>query len=307
MKIVRFERFGGPDVLHEVEVEAPVPEGTELLVRNEAAGVNPVDCKIREGAYPAVKAESLPYTPGRDVSGVVVASGPAVTRFKPGDAVFAMPGLDRGGYGDHVLVREEEAAARPRALDAIVAGATPLAALTAHQGLFRHGGLKQGPRVLIHGGSGGVGHFAVQFAKAAGAEVATTASGGHVAFARTLGADIVVDYQTQQFEDAVGDVDMVFDLVGGETQERSWNVLKVGGAMISTLTQPSLERAAGLVARALRYTVEESAADLVEIAGLIDASKVRPTIAKTFPLAEAAQAQQFLQTGHPAGKVVLVV
>ncbi|MCW2284126.1 NADPH:quinone reductase-like Zn-dependent oxidoreductase [Rhodoblastus acidophilus] len=307
MKVIRFERFGGPEVLHEAEVEPPAPQNTEMLVRNEAAGVNPVDYKIRSGAYPAVKQDRLPYTPGRDVSGVVVACGPDVTRFKPGDAIFAMPGIERGGYADHVLVREEEAAARPTAVDAVAAGATPLAALTAWQGLFRHGGLKAGQRVLIHGGAGGVGHFAVQFAKAFGAEVATTVSARHVEFAQKLGADVVVDYQTQHFEDEVGDVDLVFDLVDGDTQERSWKVLKVGGALISTLAQPSLEKAAGLVARALRYTVEESGPDLVEIAGLIDAGKVRPVVAKTFGLAEAAQAQQFLQTEHPAGKVVLVV
>ncbi|SNB74875.1 NADPH:quinone reductase [Rhodoblastus acidophilus] len=306
MKAVRMARFGGPEVLREETLDIPVPGAHEILVRNEAAGVNPVDYKIRAGAFPVVKDDRLPYTPGRDVAGTVAACGPSVTRFKQGDAVYAMPGLDRGGYAEYVVVKEEEAAARPGALDAIAAGATPLAALTAWQGLFRHGGLKAGQRVLIHGGAGGVGHFAVQFAKAAGAEVATTVSGRHAAFARVLGADIVIDYETERFEDA-GDFDLVFDLVAGETQDRSWRVLKTGGALISTLVQPSMEKASGLVARALRFMVEESAPDLIEIGGLIDAGKARPAVARTFPLQQAAEAQRFLQHEHPAGKVVLTI
>jgi len=307
MRVVRIEGFGGPEVLHEDTVEIPVPGDGEMLVKNEAAGVNPVDYKIRDGKYPAVKQDRLPYVLGRDVSGTIVQCGRSLKRFADRDAVFAMSGMDHGGYAEYVLIKEDEAAARPRSLDAIAAGGVPLAALTAWQGLFRHGGLKAGQRVLIQGGSGGVGHFAVQFAKAKGAHVATTVSGQHVDFARRLGADQVIDYKTQRFEDEVEDVDMVFDLIGGETQDRSWSVLKRGGILVSTLTQPSQEKAAERGARGMRYTVEESGADLSEIARLIDSGRVRPIVARTFPLEQAAEAQRFLEKEHPAGKVVLTV
>ncbi len=307
MRVVRIEQFGGPEVLLEEMVEVPTPGAGEMLVRNQAAGVNPVDYKIRAGLYPAVRQSQLPYVPGRDVSGIVVQRGPGAARYAIGDAVFAMPGIDRGGYTEYVLVREDEAAPRPNALDAVAAGAVPLAALTAWQGLFRHGGLQQGQSVLIQGGSGGVGHFAIQFAKAKGAHVATTVSGRNLAFARELGADKVIDYEAQRFEEEVADVDMVFDLVGGDTQERSWRVLKTGGVLVSTLAKPSEEKAAERAARGMRYTVEESGADLAEITQLIDSGQVKPVIARIFPLEEAAAAQQFLEKEHPAGKVVLVV
>ena len=254
-----------------------------------------------------MRQSELPYVPGRDVSGVVVQRGPGTRRFADGDAVIAMPGIERGGYAEYVVLREDEAAPKPNALDAVAAGATPLAALTAWQGLFRHGGLGRGQTVLIHGGSGGVGHFAVQFAKAKGAYVATTVSGRHAAFARQLGADQVIDYETQRFEDEVANIDVVLDLIGGETQARSWSVLKRGGVLVSTLAQPPQEKAAERGVKALRYTVEESGSDLGEIGDLIDAGMAKPAVARTFPLEEAAAAQQFLEKEHPAGKVVLIV
>lgn len=307
MRVVRIERFGGAEVLQERTVEVPAPGDGEVLVRNEAAGVNPVDYKIRGGKYPAVQQDRLPYILGRDVSGTVVQCSPSVKRFAVGDAVFAMPAIDRGGYAQYVVIKEDEAASRPRSLDAIAAGAVPLAALTAWQGLFGHGGLKEKQRVLIHGGSGGVGHFAVQFAKARGAYVATTVSTQHVDFARRIGADQVIDYKTQRFEDEVDAVDMVFDLIAGETQDRSWSVLKNGGILVSTLTPPPQDKAAEHGVRGMRYTVEESGAELSEIARMIDAGQVRPVIAKTFPLQRAAEAQRFLEREHPAGKIVLAV
>ncbi len=305
MKAVRIAAFGGPEMLHLETVDIPTPGEREMLVKVAAAGVNPVDYKIRAGKYPAVREDKLPYILGRDVSGEVVECGPSTERFAKGDRLMAMPRIERGGYAEYVVIREDEAAPRPRSLDAIVAGAVPLAALTAWQGLFRHGGLKQGQRVLIHGGSGGVGHFAIQFAKAKGAYVATTVSGQHADFVRGLGADQVIDYEARRFEDEVDAVDMVFDLIGGETQERSWSVVKRGGILVSTLTQPSREKAAEGGARGVRYTVEESGADLSEIGVLIDAGQVRAVIARCFPLDRAADAQRFLEAEHPAGKVVL--
>jgi NADPH:quinone reductase-like Zn-dependent oxidoreductase len=307
MKVIRIPEFGGPEVLRLESVAVPKPGIGELLVKVGAAGVNPVDYKIRNGKYPAVKQDKLPYVLGRDVCGTVVECGPSAARFAKGDAVFAMPGIGRGGYAEYAVVKVSEAAPKPESLDVIQAGAVPLAALTAWQGLFTHGNLKSGQRVLIHGGSGGVGHFAIQFAKAKGAHVITTVSAANLDFVRRLGADEVIDYQAQRFEDVVAEVDLVFDLVGGETQERSWKVLKRGGVLVSTLTEPSQDDAAARGARGLRYTVTESGADLATIGELIDSGKVKPVITKTYQLKEAAAAERFLEQEHPAGKVVLSV
>jgi NADPH:quinone reductase-like Zn-dependent oxidoreductase len=306
-RVIEIAKFGGPEVLQEKAVPVPVPGQGELLVKNEAAGVNPVDYKIRSGKYPDVKEDKLPYILGRDVSGTIVQCGPSVSAFKVGDALIAMPAIDRGGYAEYVLVKETEAAHKPAALDSIGGGAVPLAALTAWQGLFRHGQVKEGQKVLIHGGSGGVGHFAIQFAKAKGAFVATTVSGENIDFVRGLGADQAIDYKAQRFEDELSDIDMVFDLVAGEARDRSWAVLKRGGILVSTLTRPSQEKADQFGVRAMRYTVEESGHDLSKISQLIDQGKVRPMIAKTYPFERAIAAQIFLEKEHPAGKIVLVI
>lgn len=307
MKAIRIERFGGVEVLELQDLPRPAPRAGEILVKNRATSVNPVDYKIRAGKYPAVTADMLPYVLGRDCAGVIETVGPGATAFSPGEAVFGMPGIARGGYAEYVILRESEAAAMPRNLSFDAAGAVPLAGLTAWQGLFRHGGLKSGQSVLIHGGSGGVGHFAIQFAKAKGAHVITTVSADHVAFAQRLGAEQVIDYKKQRFEDAVKDVDVVFDLVGGETQDRSWGVLKKGGVLVSTLAQPSQAQAAAHQARGLRYTAQESGADLAEIATLIEAGQVKPAVARTFALREAAAAQRLLEQGHIEGKIVLAI
>jgi NADPH:quinone reductase-like Zn-dependent oxidoreductase len=307
MNAVRIEAFGGPDVLHLTQIPIPQPQAGELLVKIHEAGVNPVDFKIRSGHYPAVKSDKLPYVLGRDFSGEVEACGPNVTAFRTGDAIYALIGIERGAYAEYVIVKQSEAALKPKALDYVAAAAVPLAGLTAWQGLFRYGGLQAGQRVLIHGGSGGVGHFAIQFAKARGAHVITTVSGEHVGFARHLGADEVIDYEKQRFETQVQDLDMVFDLIDGETRERSWATLKKGGILVSTLTEPSQETASAHAVRATRYTVEESGRELAEIAALIDTGKVKPFVSKTFALRDAASAQEYIKDAHPQGKVVLIV
>jgi NADPH:quinone reductase-like Zn-dependent oxidoreductase len=183
--------------------------------------------------------------------------------------------------------------------------AIPLAGQTAWQGLFRHGQLKSGQSVLIHGGSGGVGHFAIQFAKAKGARVLTTVSTANVEFARGLGADVVIDYKMQRFEDQARDLDMVFDLIGGETRDRSWKLLKRGGVLVSTLTEPSQDTALQHGVRALRYTVEASGSDLAEITSLVMSGKVEPHVEKTFRLEEASRAMAAVEHGGVVGKIVL--
>jgi NADPH:quinone reductase-like Zn-dependent oxidoreductase len=309
MKIrkVRFHRFGGPDVLRAEEVELSMPDARQVLVSVKAASVNPVDFKIRSGKYQAVKEDRLPYTPGRDVSGIVEKCGAQATRFKVGDEVVGMVGIAGGGYAEKAVLDEAAIARKPQEIDHVHAAAIPLAGQTAWQGLFRYGQLKAGQAVLIHGGSGGVGHFAVQFAKAKGARVLTTVSTGSLEFARTLGADVVIDYKTQRFEELAQDLDMVFDLVDGEPRERSWKLLKKGGVLVTTLTDPSQETAARYGVRAMRYTVEADGKELAEILSLVTSGKVKPHVQKTYPLEEAAQALNSVEQGHSIGKIVLTV
>jgi len=306
-KLIRFHRFGGKEVLRTEELDVSQPDAGQVLVSVRAASVNPVDFKIRSGKYPAVRDDRLPYTLGRDVSGIVEKCGAQAKRFRVGDEVFGMVGIHGGGYSEKAVVDERAIAAKPAALDHVHATAIPLAGLTAWQGLFRHGRLKQGQSVLIHGGSGGVGHFAIQFAKAVGARVLTTVSTGNVNFARELGADVVIDYKKQRFEEHASDLDMVFDLIDGETRERSWSLLKKGGVLVSTLTEPSQERADQSGVRALRYTVEADGDDLARIVDLVAAGKVKPHVQETFPLSAAAEALASVEQGHSVGKVVLKV
>jgi NADPH:quinone reductase-like Zn-dependent oxidoreductase len=216
-------------------------------------------------------------------------------------------GIDRGSYAQYVVVKPNEAARKPARLSHIEAAAVPLAALTAWQGLFDHGHLEAGQTVLIHGGSGGVGHFAIQFAKIKGATVLTTVSGQNLDFVTELGVDRAIDYQSQRFEEIARDVDLVLDLVGGETQERSWSVLKPGGMLVSALGEPSREKAMQHRARGIGYRAQANAGQLAEIGRLIDQGKLHPAVMATYPLAEAREAHERLERGHVRGKIVLVV
>jgi NADPH:quinone reductase-like Zn-dependent oxidoreductase len=302
MKAIRIHRFGGPEVLQLDELDKPSTDGGKLLIRVAAASVNPVDYKIRRGGYPGVSDADLPITLGKDIAGVVET---AAGDFKVGDEVYAHVTWPDGAYVDYAVVVPSGAAAKPKRLDMIAAAAVPLAATTAWQGLFDHGGLKSGQSVLIHGAAGGVGGFAVQFAKARGARVIATASGDGLRTVRDYGADAVVDYKNQKFEDVAHDVDLVFDLIGGETQARSFAVLKPGGALISTVQEPDKAKTAEKHLKAERYIAMPNGGDLAEIAALIDGGKVKVVVARTFPLAKAADAHRFLENDHPNGKVVL--
>jgi len=305
MKAVCLEHFGGPEALQLEEIERPTPKDDELLIRVRAASVNPVDYKIRSGHYPPVKESSLPKVLGRDVAGVVVARGASVSTFIDGDEVFAMLDGGPGGYAEYVTVPADLCQRKPENLDFAEAAAVPLAAITAWQGLFDHGGLLGGQRVLIHGGAGGVGHFAVQFAKARDAVVITTCSANDKDFVRSLGADQVIDYKAERFEDLVSEVDLVFDLVAGDAQERSWAVLKDGGTMISTLARPSERQAHQHHARAMNYVAKPNAEELGEIAHLITERKVHPHVEARLPLQEVQAAHRKLENEHPRGKIVL--
>lgn len=309
MKAARMHKTGGPGVLKLEEVPLPKPRKGEFLVDVRSAGINPVDIKIREGKFPLFKAH-LPATIGRDIAGIIrgIGGDRAKSAFKMGDSVFGMLDYERGAYAEYTIASAREIVRRPKNLKERDAGAIGVAALTAWQGLFDHGKLKKGQRVLIHGAAGGVGHYAVQFAKYAGAKVIATASGRDLKWVKGLGADEVIDFENQKFEEHTGNIDLVFDLIAGETQERSWQVLKEeGGAIVSTLSEPSKAEARKRRARGLRMVVKANPLQLKKIAALIVRGRVKVVIDKTFPLEKVSAAHQYLQNGHVRGKVALKI
>ena len=308
MKAIRVHQYGGPEVLRYEEAPRPEPGPGEVLVRIRAAGVNPVDWQVREGHRREALAYRMPFVPGWDVSGVVEATGPNVTLLTEGDEVYGYPSVVRNGaYAEYAVVPEAELALKPRSIDHVLAASVPIAALTAWQGLFDAGGLRTEQKVLIHGGAGGVGSFAVQLARWKGAFIVATASGRNQEFLRNLGADLTIDYEKTRFDRLVCDADVVFDTIGGDTLKRSWKVLKKGGVLVSTVEEPSAETAAAHGVRAALVSTRADTAQLDEIAKLVDAGMVRPIVEAVFPLNEARRAQELSQTGHARGKIVLQV
>jgi NADPH:quinone reductase-like Zn-dependent oxidoreductase len=303
MKAIQIHANGGPEVLQYEDVPRPDPKANEILVRVHAAGVNPVDWKIREGIVPA----NLPMIMGIDFSGVVESVGGGVTKYRSGDPVFGQVGDASGSYAEHALTMEAYVARKPDDLDDIRSAALPVAGLVAWQALFDTAKLSAGQTVLIHGAAGGVGSFAVQFAKWKGARVLGTASGDHAGQVRQLGADEVIDYRKKKFEDVVRDVDVVLDTIGGETQERSWNVLKRGGVLVSLVQPPSAEKAAAREARGLIVYQKGNGEQLAAIADLVVKGKVKVNVETVLPLQEARKAQELSKSGHSGGKIVLEV
>jgi NADPH:quinone reductase-like Zn-dependent oxidoreductase len=307
MRCVRIHQFGGPEVLRLEEEPVPRLQAGELLVRVRAASVNPVDYKIRAGQGPNITERDLPLTLGRDVSGVVADAADDVEDFEIGTEIFALLDRDHGGYAEYVVVPAAIAVFKPKQTDFIASAAVPLAGLTAWQGLFDQGGLQAGQRVLIHAAAGGVGHLAVQLAKARGAYVFATASAKDLDFVASLGADVVIDHRAQRFESVANDLDVVFDLVGGETRERSFEILKKGGVLVSTLGPPDAGTAAKFGVHAKGYMAAPNHGQLNDIRAMMEAAQVRPTVSKTFALEAADEALHYLETAHPRGKVVLDV
>lgn len=311
MKAIRQHGNGGPEVLKYEDAPKPSAKAGEVLVRVHAAAINPVDWKMREGMRRA-SANAEPTVPGFDVSGVVESVGEGVKNFKAGDEVFGMTSLrgagGGGAYAEYVAVSENQIAKKPAKIDHAHAAAVPLAALTAWQAMFDTAGLKENQTVLIHGGAGGVGHFAVQLAKARGAKVIATASSKeNLEYLKQIGADTIVDYKTQKFEEVAKDVDVVLDTIGGETQERSLKCLKEGGFLVSIVQPPNADKLKEHKIRGQIILVKPDGKQLAEIAQMIDAGKVKPEVSQTFPLAEAAKAQELSKAGHVRGKVVLIV
>jgi len=308
MKAIRIHNYGGPEALQYEDAPRPQPQAGEVLIRVHAAGVNPIDWKVREGHMKDFWPHKLPLILGWDVSGTVEEVGPGVSRFKKGDDVYSVPDASRdGAYAEYIVVRESELALKPKSLHHIRAAAVPLAALTAWQSLFDTAQLQPGQRVLIHAGSGGVGHFAVQLAKWKGAFVFATASTKNQDLLRKLGVNEPIDYTQQRFEDVARNIDIVLDTLGGETQERSWKVLRQGGILVSLVQPPSEEKAKALGVRATFVAGHPSGAQLAEIAKLIDSGKLAPVIDRILPLSEVRRAHELSQSGHTHGKIALRV
>lgn len=306
MKAIQVHQFGGPEVLIYEDVPKPVPTEGDVLLQVEAAGVNPGEAKIRQGLF--AEYHPLPFILGYDLAGIIAELGPGVTGFAIGDRVYTSPQSTRnGGYAEFAAVRASEIALRPQTLEAVQAASVPLAGLTAWQALFTVGGLASGQTALIHGAGGAVGAFAVQFAKIHGARVIATASGDDQEYVREIGADVVLDYKTERFEEAAPEVDFVLDTIGGETQKRSLGVLKKGGILVATPGPPDEKAAEAWGVRAKMVGITPNAAQLTEIARLIDAGQVQTRIGLVLPLSEAREAHEALERGGTHGKIVLKI
>ncbi|MEH2117132.1 NADP-dependent oxidoreductase [Nostoc sp.] len=305
IQAIRIHNYGESDVLTLEAIAQPEPQPNEVLIRVQAAGINPIDWKIRAGYLKEAFPMPLPYTPGMDVAGIVEAIGADVKAFQVGQEVYGELGM--GAYAEFATAPEDAIALKPNSLDFVQAASVPMVSMTAYQGLFDHADLKPGQTVLIHAASGGVGMFAVQFAKWKGAHVIGTASAANVEFVQSLGADQVIDYNATPFEQVVENVDVVLDTLGGDTQARSYSVVKPGGILVSTAAPPDAQKAEERGIRAEMMNMKPSTSLLEEIASLLDSGQVKTIVAQTFSLSEARQAQKLSQGGHVRGKIVLQI
>jgi NADPH:quinone reductase-like Zn-dependent oxidoreductase len=301
MQAVRIQHWGGLDVLQVEEVDIPAIGVDEVLIRVRAAGINPVDWKMREGNLR--QWFSLPLILGKDVAGEVVDVGSCVQGIQIGDAVY---GHINHAFAQFTKAKAAEIALKPTTLDDVRAAAVPVAALTAWHTLMKAARLTNGQNVLVHGAAGGVGSFGVQFAHLWGAHVTGTASVRNEAFVRELGADAFIDYQSTRFEEVIQPVDVVLDTVGGDTLERSYAVVKPGGTLVTIAGAPSLEKAneRGIMVLGGDFS-QPSATDLGDIANLIDAGRVKIHVSEVYPLAEVKRAFEAIEGGHTRGKLVL--
>jgi NADPH:quinone reductase-like Zn-dependent oxidoreductase len=302
MQAVRFHDYGGPEMLVLEQVPRPQPQPDQVLIRLQATGVNPADWKMRAGFYKEFMPLPLPWTPGLDGAGIVEAVGADITRFRKGQAVY---GIVTGGYAGYAIAPASDLQPKPAHLSFEQAASAPMGALTAWQAVIEEAKVQPGQRVLVHGAAGGVGIYAVQFARWKGAHVIGTASAANIEFVRSLGAETVIDYDATPFETALKDVDVVVDTVGGEVLERSWAVLRPGGALvtIAALLSPEAGQAHGVQAMTAARAATEK---LGQISELIESKQIKPIVGAVFPLAKARQAQELSQTGHGRGRIVLL-
>jgi NADPH:quinone reductase-like Zn-dependent oxidoreductase len=305
MKAVVVHEFGGPEVMKYEDVLRREPKEDETLVRVMAPGVNPVDAYVRQGKFSKGGLNEGPLIIGYDIAGTVEKTGASVKKFKAGDAVYSY--LKGGGYAEFALTRESETALKPRNINFVEAAAVPLATTTAWQALVEEAKLSSGQTVLIHGGSGGVGSFAIQIAKAGGAKVIATASTEHQALLKQLGVDQAIDYTTTKFEDVANGVDVVFNCVRADALARSYGVLKKGGVIVSITQDPDQTECAKHSTRCSSVGAHPDAKVLEELTKLIEAGKMKPIVSQTLPLADASKAHQQIETHHTLGKIVLKV
>ncbi|GCE29930.1 NADPH:quinone reductase [Dictyobacter alpinus] len=309
MKAIRIHGRGGADHLVYEDAPKPEPGPGEVLVRVHAAGVIATELTWDETYRTGAGIQRTYPIPGHDFSGVVEEAGADVTNLAKGAEVYALIDFDRdGAAAEYAIVRQEELALKPRSLDHVQAAAVPLTALTAWQALFEHAGLQKGQTILIHGAAGGVGVFAVQFARWAGARVIATGSAANHDLLRELGASEVIDYTTTRFEEVVKDVDVVLDSIGGETIHRSLQIIKPGGTLVSiTSPRPSFDEAKAFHVRPIWFIVRPNHDQLTRIASVIDEGHIRPIIDTVLPLSQARQAYEYGAKGHTRGKIVLSV
>ncbi|SHN14833.1 NADP-dependent oxidoreductase [Cryptosporangium aurantiacum] len=333
MKSYLIERYGDRSVVHAAETPTPQPGPADVVVHIHAASVNPLDFKIRDGAFKRILPYRLPLTLGNDFAGTVIATGASVTRFAVGDEVYSRPDKDRiGTFAEQIAVHQDDLAPKPASLSMVEAASLPLVALTAWQALVEKARVEPGQKVLVHSGSGGVGSIAVQLAKHLGAYVATTASATNATLVKELGADVVIDYRTQDFEQELTGYDVVLDTLGGDNLEKSLHVLKPDGKAISIVGPPDADFArdlgAGLVLRQIMNAMslttrrhakrrgatysflfmKASGAQLREITALVDAGKIRPVVDRVFPFDQTLDALDYAEDGRAkSGKVVIAM
>lgn len=308
MKAAQYAEYGADKALTVAEIAKPAPGPGQVLIKIHAAGVNPIDWKVRNGLFAGL-VKNFPIIPGYDVAGEVVGAGSGASGFKPGDQVYAMlPLTAPGGCAEYVAVAADLVALKPTKATMEQAAGMPLAALTAYQNIVVEGKLSKGQTVLIHGAAGGVGHFAVQIAKAQGATVIGTGSDKSIDFIKSIGADKVVNYKTEKFEDIAKDVDLVFDTVGGDTLTRSFAVVKKGGGIVSLQAEPDAAAAQKAGLQIAKHTVvSPNGAHLKTLAGLVDAGALKVEVSKTYSLSDVAAALKESEGGHTHGKLVVKI
>jgi len=308
MKAIRIHSYGGPEQMQLEDAPVPTCGTCDLLVRVVAAGVNPIDWKIRSGSMAAHLPKPFPITLGSDAAGIVTALGGSVRGFELGDEVFFYAEFARGGtYAEYVAVEASQVAKKPRTAPFSTAAALPTPGQAAWTALIETAKVEHGQRVLIHGGAGALGTIAVQLAKEHGAYVIATASGDGVALVRSLGADEVIDYRTQRFEQVARDIDIVLDTLGGATQEASWITMRKGGILVATAMPPSPERAAAAGVRAAFVFTPPRGGVLAQLAQRVDDGRIRVVVGQELALADAAQAHRLGESGKARGKMILHV
>ena len=306
MKAAIIREYGAP--IEVSDVPKPALLADSVLIEVHAASVNPVDCIVQAGYLKEMMPVTFPFTMGFDISGVVVEVGAQVSKFKKGDEVFSRPnGMQAGTIAEYAVIKEEELAIKPSNISHQEAASIPLVGLTAWQAMVTKGSLQKGQKVLIHAGSGGVGTLAIQMAKHLGAEVATTTSAVNAEMVKNLGADVVIDYKTQKFEEELSDYDLVFDMMGGETMEKSFKILKKGGCLVSIKGEDSKGLAEQYSVRFESFFMWPSGEMLSQLAQLISDGALKPVIDRTFSIDQVQEAYDYLLGGRAKGKIAIQV